>query len=1249
MTKVGTGTSVSCYKNKTSLANGNYSYKVNANDTLNNFGVSALRTINISVTVQAPTITFVAPTDEDGSFVSRNNTFINVTVSNTNAIDTCLLNFNGTITTMTKVGTGTSVSCFTNKTGLGDGLYNYNITANDTTNFIGFSGTRSITIDTLAPSVAYVDPTPADGTSQSSSSVFFNVTAIDATSSISACTLEINGVNETMTKFGTGLSISCSKNKTLSDGAYNYRIYGNDSANNIGFTGSRTVNVDTTPPSITFVDPTPGNATNQSATSVFVNVTVIDATTSIGTCTLEWAGVNETMTKVGTGLSVSCNKNKTGLTSGTYNYRVYANDSANNINVSGRKVTIDTDNVNFISLGTNPNTTALLDPGVVINITANVTDNTTNVNAVIFQYKVNTTDVFTNVTMGLNSSSGIWNASFNASTEGDYNLRLYANDSASNAAVSNQINISVLLDRTWTRSPASFTAVSATTNQNISAGIAVLNNTGDAALNFSMVSDYTNTSFNETFPLTIAAGAIKNINVSVIAPATSGTTLVTLTMNASPNASPANLTTNFNIVVSQDAFLSATIVTYPSSVTQGDTGVSLSARLDNAGQRNATNVTFFYILPTDWVVTSGARNITVGDLDAGEFVFNNIEVTIRSNASTGTQTVTANSTGFNQSGFNLSALGNILGHSVSITVNAPTPALGVTGEVSAPTPAPSAGTGSGGSTGGAVTKIEIGETIYTTTVITLVRGETDKVPIQITNLYENAVFEDTNLEVQGFMLQYVTLTPKIDYNKLVNVETKGFLINKLSGKQLVTLEGMPDHSIEVKVLGENFVNAIFSSDPANLTLFIGDTEKLDTNNDGKEDVTVFLKNITKQGADLKINRLGSPEPNKIYFMESREYELGLFVPPYLQKQDYNLTIKISADLKAVNPELAGFISKSFVEYRTLLFKVFEVGIEEVNQSLEQSRKDIKDMEQAGFPVKRAKELLAQAERAFYLVNYESVKTLTKQISALRKDAFDADTLIKEVQKGINDAKSRLLKTSESETALELALKAFEREDFETALSRAKEAQLTLILETKGKVNIIWFLSKYWWAVILSIFILSMAVYISYRKLAVSIINERLKNLSKEEISLNSLIKELQTKYLKEGAISADEYYTTLDQYESRLNKIKHISAKLRNKRIGIIKTDRELSNLEREEREIKDLMKKAQIDYLERKIISRKKFNDIYDADRSKLAEIEEEKELIKEKLAKERYKGIKEEAIKKRKEVYKTLKESGIDVDEEE
>ena len=199
-------------------------------------------------------------------------------------------------------------------------------------------------IDAVAPNISYFSDTPVNASTQSNSTIIINVSVNDSFSSINTCILEWNGVNQTLTKNATATTVSCYiRNTSVSDGTYNYRVFANDSLGNMQLTGNRTVTIDTVAPNISYFSDTPVNASTQSNSTIIINVSVNDSFSSINTCILEWNGVNQTLTKNATATTVSCYIRNTSVSDGTYNYRVFANDSLGNMQLTGnRTVTIST-------------------------------------------------------------------------------------------------------------------------------------------------------------------------------------------------------------------------------------------------------------------------------------------------------------------------------------------------------------------------------------------------------------------------------------------------------------------------------------------------------------------------------------------------------------------------------------------------------------------------------------------------------------------------------------------------------------------------------------------------------------------------------------------------------------------------------------------------------------------------------------------------------------------------------------------
>ncbi|MFH0737175.1 MAG: right-handed parallel beta-helix repeat-containing protein, partial [Candidatus Micrarchaeota archaeon] len=172
------------------------------------------------------------------------------------------------------------------------------------------------------PNLIFADPTPGNATAWARNWAFINITS-DRT--LHAALLEWNGTNESM---GNSSATNWFKNKTgIVDGVYTYKVYGNNSVGNWGISETRTITIDTTPPNITFVDPTLGNGSARDLDWAYINITSDE---TLNASILEWNGTNESMSGSGTNWYT----NKTGLSLGVYTYRVFGNDSAGNWGVS---------------------------------------------------------------------------------------------------------------------------------------------------------------------------------------------------------------------------------------------------------------------------------------------------------------------------------------------------------------------------------------------------------------------------------------------------------------------------------------------------------------------------------------------------------------------------------------------------------------------------------------------------------------------------------------------------------------------------------------------------------------------------------------------------------------------------------------------------------------------------------------------------------------------------------------------------
>jgi len=389
------------------LAAGTYNYTCNATGTQNYTAPapqSSLLTVNkASTTTQ----------------LYLNGARSNLTVTYPTQTNATATTSNGSVT-LYRNGTPVSNPEITT---LPAGFYNYTAINPGNGNYLGSSETWFLTInpaaDTTPPNVTLV--LPANGTASSVASIIFNVSATD---NVGLANITLYGnftgvwaANET--KIVTGTSNSTTFSKTLNDGTYIWNARSCDSLNNCAFAPANyTLTIDTSLPTVSFISPTPPNGAVLNITTVAINVSASHPSNNIQSCTLQWNGVNESMTKIGAGKNVTCETIKSGLTNGNYTYRAYASTNSATGMTEIRTLTIDTI-LPSITIFQPANITYTYKSGLPLNYTA-----TDNVAVSTCWYSLDG-----GVSIAL---PGCSNTTFNVTIDNSHNIRVYANDTAGN-------------------------------------------------------------------------------------------------------------------------------------------------------------------------------------------------------------------------------------------------------------------------------------------------------------------------------------------------------------------------------------------------------------------------------------------------------------------------------------------------------------------------------------------------------------------------------------------------------------------------------------------------------------------------------------------------------------------------------------------------------------------------------------------------------------------------------------------------
>ncbi len=343
---------------------------------------------------------------------------------------------------------------------LGDGRYIINLVANDSVDNIN-AGERNVSfyIDGSAPNVT---ATSADGlqdrnlTTTVTLELVLNATINDTITSLIGFPrfdFKTNGTafNRTASLYEGKWNLSNLNMSMFSQGRHTVTIYANDSLANANNTQTIGFRIDGTVPQLTNLTMNFTNATNFTRSGVIkLNVSANDTITTPTAVIFEIVGLtngtrfNVTVATSGSpdgpqGAQWATDMPLSTLTDGVYDVRVYANDSANNMNVS---ITIQ--NVSFNVDGSVPNVTSTSADGlqdrnftttVTVELVLNATVNDTFTGLKGFpRFDFKTNGTAFNRTASL--YEGKWNLSnLNMSmfTQGRHTVTIYANDSLANA------------------------------------------------------------------------------------------------------------------------------------------------------------------------------------------------------------------------------------------------------------------------------------------------------------------------------------------------------------------------------------------------------------------------------------------------------------------------------------------------------------------------------------------------------------------------------------------------------------------------------------------------------------------------------------------------------------------------------------------------------------------------------------------------------------------------------------------------
>ncbi len=1127
------------------------------------------------------------------------------------------------------------------------------------------STVRYFTIDSKPPYRIDLN-SPANGSRQPPN-VNFSWTSYDAGSNMSS-NLTIDGmVNQSYISIVNG-SAKIINVSGLSAGNHSWNVTTWDDALNINTSITLYFTVDATPPAYTVFNNTPlvpSDILNVSCYSFWTDDGPLGSAVVEENATVRGVLRNYTTPVVGGWANHTIDASI--LEAGTVQCRIIVNDSVGNTNSTPAWTFVVSDSTPpyIRNVANVPSTADDLDPGVQVNVSANVTD-FTGVDTVVLHYRAENESGWSNTTMNRISGdviSGIYRGNFTAIFVSNWSYRIFANDSSPlrNSNASAETRLAVDYDWSWTRTPSSFGTKSGPKGSNISLGNLTINNTGDFDLRFEVNAShswiYLNFSAGTlSFNLSNKTTARIVVNASLPTPDIPGDEfMIEITIDAvNTSADPSFAITNATVIsFPPGPYLKAEITDYDPTVTQGDTDITLIAKVTNWGNESANNTWLAWVLPDGWT-NSSSKNKTTSSLlpqSTGKGTFTNrITVNITTSAATGTKTLTAIA-GSNNT--------NETSASVTVTVSA------------APSPAP-APTAAAGGVGPAAPTIIKSEPTYSPTpearaslfqtleALEVIKGTTGGIRVMVVNPIPNTTLENVTLNISGYPPERIRISPQV-LSGIGHLQAGEFTVTILAPKEegtVYTLQSILtgklvylDYPTEViegtgQVLRRKNVSADFFEERM-ITLVVQD-ETLPILAPTEEEEKTLLQTVDAiellRGGEVVLPvKVGNPIPGTtlenlvlmvdgypkeridispkslsgIGLGEAREFKVTIKAPTFAEKGSFKLNLTLSGeilyhDYPTIVSELTGQpilkrdISLGLTRRGLVDLALHEVSRSEAASALDRAARAVEDMIQGGLRARRASRLLERAKEFLAASDYEEAKELADAIAAGRDAALASVALLGEVERDVVDAEEkRGLKTSETKIIFNLGFAAFEREDYATALERFRNARDTLALETRGKINLGKIILDNLLAVFGGIVALTAVGYLGLNYLVSIRDAGRLRSLWSEEFGILLRMRVDQARYFKEKIMSSQEYHSAMERHERRLAEIEAEKVALRSKRPLAALIHRDLESLRAEERQISNLIKETQRKYFEEKSMGRRGYDKAMAAFKARLAEVE--------------------------------------------
>lgn len=1116
-------------------------------------------------------------------------------------LDTCILwgNFSGTWQkNQTNSTIATQQLDIFDPLYLTDGEYVWNVECNNSGGSTAWAiNNYTFYFDTLAPAVNFSPSNPADNTNQSSTSLTINVTHTESLPAV--LILSWNSSNESYSYSGSYTEITKS---SLADGTYSYYVWLNDTAGNSNQTETRIITIDSTPPSITNVNVTPSYGTNQTTFNITAAITDTFSITSLTQIIYpNGAAINYSMNNSGSIYYYEF----TNQLEGVYNISVYANDSLGNENFSSiMQPIIDMTPPSYSSVS------ELEDPlsgnkAQVIRIT--VTDALTNVESVLISYNG------TNYSMTLESGN-TYNYTWQVTNLGMKNYSFFMNDSVNNWNSTPIFNFTIndstlpsIKDITYT--PAATDDLDPNITINITANVTDRYGLSTVLLQYRETNQSNWSNVSMTLSAGLYNGSFTPLNQNNY----------TFRIWADDTSGNINVSANTTLGIFYDWTWTRSPVTFTPSVSPPGLLVDIGTlTITNTGDyglqfaisRPASQPDLYYndsnpfSLPSKSTkqveVTAGAPgvngnydiNMTIDAVNSSASPSSLSTDTILVVSSSSTDQLFAYISEYDPSvergqyPINITAkimnVGGATAYNVTsnwtipsdfltvsnLTVNFSSIAPGVTVEHAL------------------VVMIHPSATLTSSALISF-----------WANSSSGSYSSDSKYISINEPGQSSTPTPPPGGGGSGTPSAGGG-----AGVGAVQIYRMPEYKLLISTLNE-------------IEILRGTTKEftVDITNEG---IGTLLSDIELEIKGFKAGyiRIQPDVKKSIGFRQTKQFGVIIDAPRYMRESKYELDLLVRAVGKDVNENIAGIGTyKSIKESKKITLIIHEVSEEDISCLIELEN-NIENMKKNNFNIIAFKKLINKAKLARTDKDYKRVKEFCDELSVLQENAYAALEKISELKTAINESEKQGYDVSAARRMLQLAIDAFERGNFNKAVERLREAELSLSVQKtiermSGLRN---FLKEHWLLSLVILILLSGSGIVVYKVQSASRISDRLKDLAKEEQAIMDLMKQTQTHYFIDRIMGSDLYKAYMEKYRKRMAGIQHKLVELQIRQTRLLNKDKK-NALKVEADKLMEIMKSLQRKYYEKKIIDKESYRRMFYEFRKRHAEISKESSTLEQ------------------------------------